>query len=171
VGWRDRDWAKFTDDEWREIYGATPRKRSGVSTRATGGAAPPGCQEVLDDRDARSGSPRVRVPWIGLAVVATALAAAAVNARDRPEPRAASPSRPLYIYGVAADGASGHPDAVCTEMIASDDGEWRCVVWSMNLDRVPVLRPRQYDGPCSHAIVDQVRGAWVCRRAAGTTAP
>src|SRR4051812_19842871 len=78
MGWRERDYAKFTDEEFAAIYGASPRRGGSgggppLVGSGVGWAAPAG----------RSGSPRGRrrrgggflraLGLLGFSVVATAI--------------------------------------------------------------------------------------------------
>lgn len=71
VGWRERDYAKFTDEEWRILYG--PAERGPVARRASVGLA---------------GGTRRGFAWgsaiLGAAAVLLVLAAAAMFPRSHP---------------------------------------------------------------------------------------
>jgi hypothetical protein len=73
------------------------------------------------------------------------------------------------LYGIRGSGAVSEPqypggaDTACTEAVLSKtSGEWRCLSWSVNIRRAVVVRPRRYEGPCAHVVVDQMQGAWTC---------
>jgi hypothetical protein len=148
VGWRDRDWAKFSDDEWQAIYGfrrKAPREtpRDDVPILVSG----------------RRNRLR-RYVWGGLALLAIVVLAGgfALRASDgRTAQRLASPP---VLYGLRGSGGT---NTVCTEMaVAQGSTSWRCLAWTVNVNHAAIVEPRPYTGPCTHAVVDQARGAWTC---------
>lgn len=142
MGWQDRDWAKFDDDELKAIYGGGRRK----SPDRPGGPEP---------------GRRISGVIIGSVVVLVAVLAGAY-ALGRPA--ASSPSLvegPTFIYGHAIV-FSGEP-AVCTEIAYNTTVRgWVCLVVDGNSRHLPVIEPGAYDGPCADAVADQVEGRWVC---------
>lgn len=153
MGWRDRDWAKFSDDEWRELYGVD---------RGWGGEG--------------SGSHSIdwaRVTgWTVVGFAALALLVVTVDLRrgpsaSTPAPPASAAPRLAVLYGIRGSGANdlapGGRRTACTEMAwHTSAAAWTCLSWNVNSDGVPVVEPRPFGGPCAHAVVDQQRGAWSC---------
>jgi hypothetical protein len=147
VGWRDRDWAKFNDDEWEAIYGFRrgPRPRPAAHD---GPAAPP-----RGDRVRRS-------IWGGVAVAVLAVFGFAFATRPPvAHTHIGIAPAPSTLYGIPGSGTEN----VCTEMVAAvGSTQWHCLAWTINLQHLPVVEPYRYPGACVHAIVDQTRGAWTC---------
>jgi hypothetical protein len=150
MGWRDRDWARLNDDEWRDIYGITPDDRAGVGAPARGVHR------------------RVAV-WamVGVLVAATLIFAGLASPSGG---SGADEPTPAVIYGLTGSQAGnvpaigGHP-SVCTEVGIASSGAWTCLGWTNNLHDVPVVEPHEYGGACGIVQADQTRGQWICLRA------
>jgi hypothetical protein len=155
VGWRDRDWAKFTDDEWSALYGVRRRDR-----------APEGGDVVLPGYD------RVRLA-VWCAVAASVLGVAILAYSGRPSgANGGSSARadPVVLYGVADSARQGVGPGglrmVCTEeALEPAAGGWTCLAETDNVNNVPVIAPHPYDGQCKHVVADQSRGVWLCLNA------
>jgi hypothetical protein len=143
MGWQDRDWAKFNEDELKAIYGGGGRRQP----PAEGGGPEPGR--------------RVSGAIIGGVVV---LVAALTGAYALGRPATSSPSLvagPTFIYGHAIVFAS--EPAVCTEIAYNTAVRgWVCLIVDGNSRHLSVIEPKAYDGPCADAVADQVEGRWVC---------
>ena len=151
MGWRDRDWAKWTDEERDRFLGGTsapPPRRLGVRSR------------------------RNELTLVALLVsAAVSLAGWQLHLFSFPisAPRAvAVPTAPVvYGTGLAHNGAS---DMTCTAMAADARGGESCTVWTILLPgqqavqalRLPVGRT------CPAVIADQHTGHWVCTKAVTT---
>jgi hypothetical protein len=134
MGWQDRDWAKFTEDELNAIYGASVQRT------------------ISRDRHV------MRIVVWSLAGLAASGALFATRHTSRPAPF----PRPAVFYGVAArdDSGWGHPIACTEEELVGD--AWRCDAWSIDTTNAPIVGPTPYVGTCTHARVDQELGRWVC---------
>jgi hypothetical protein len=128
MGWRERDWAKFRDDELEALYSfRRPTSARTINTR--------------------------RVVWTAVAALSTAVFG--FGWTQRGVPHASVALAPAVLFGIPAQ-RDVFGDGVCTELLFVGTG-WRCQVVEANLDHVPVLRATPYDGPCSHLRVDGKR--------------
>jgi hypothetical protein len=142
VGWRERDWAKFTDDERRRNYAYIPVSRA---------ACPPVVRSVLLSA--------------AVAVVGGA-AGFGVLHQHRPAVRLGPPPVVYGIQGTSIQGTAytpGNVGTACTE--EAFDGathSWNCLDWALGIDPTRVVVPPQYQGSCTHLRADEQRGVWVC---------
>jgi hypothetical protein len=150
VSWRDRDWARFTNEERRQFYGDSGYRSSFPSI-------PSQAQRV--------------VFWCLILVAAGAVAGYAYTSRsDRVSPGQASPTLPSVIYGgQMAYAGSGDPyenaQQACTSEAANTRlGVWVCVTWTIiqpGQTARPAIDP---GGQCGVRHVDQTTGTWFCDR-------
>lgn len=156
MGWQDRDWAKWTDEERARFYGSGRR----TSKRAT--LAP----TTTRDRS---------ISGVFLAVVvslALSLVAAYfhfhVNVGAADSRSVATPllARHPFLYGTQSRRTGGSQKVTCTAMVAAPPGPWSCIEWSIVM---PGQSPREArrlatDTPCVYAKVVQEERSWVCVR-------
>jgi hypothetical protein len=155
MGWRDRDWAKFTDDEWQAIYGFRPQ-RAVYNYRAPRAELP---------RRRRVNRVR-RYVWSGLAVATVAALVATASTRPTLPSTPHSVAPPTVLYGIRGTqptgDAPGGTNTVCTEFVRSSQTLPQCIAWTINDRRVTVIPPASFDDGCAHARVDQTQGSWRC---------
>jgi hypothetical protein len=142
MGWQDRDWAKFNDDELRALYGGGRGRPS-----AEGGGGEP--------------ARRVSVVIVGSVMVLVAVVAGAYALDRRATSSPALVEGPTVIYGHAI--VFGGEPAVCTAIAYNTAVRgWVCLAVNGNSRHLPVIEPKAYDGPCADAVADQVEARWVC---------
>ena len=151
MGWQERDWAKWTDEERdRFLAGASapPRMRLGVRSR------------------------RNELTLLALLVsLAASLAGWQFHLFSLPishTPVRTVPTAPV-VYGtdLAHNGAS---DMTCTAMVADAGGAESCTVWTILVSgqrAVEAMQPRA-GSTCLAVIADQHTGQWVCTQAVST---
>jgi hypothetical protein len=146
LGWRERDWARFNDEEWEAIYG--PGRR--VPTRQA------------------DWTRRIVYSAIGVVVLLAVAFGAKLRVPGGPAMPTAGAS-PVVLYGIPGsdstinENSPNGTNTVCTEMaVPRTTGRWYCVTWEINMSHATVIQPRPYDGPCAHATIDQRRAAWTC---------
>jgi hypothetical protein len=168
VGWRERDWAKFTDEEWRAVYGFDPARGPSYVPPSSAGNVTRRTPEYL----------RILV-WSAVTALALGTAGLVYQHSAKMHLNSAAAVAPAVIYGIpgsanAGDGVFGPGGAgtACTEEDVDPTlGGWRCLSWQINQSNAPVIVPHAYDGQCSHLVADQSRGAWLCLSAALPTRP
>jgi hypothetical protein len=140
MGWQDRDWAKFDDEELRELYGVTPQPAD----------------------PARA--------WIWSLVVVAVLAVGGFAYTQRPSNAVSPVGHELVaLVGARGTDARASPfgpggtDTVCTEeAYAQATGQWACLSWELNLRHLAVVTPPAYVGACTHLVADQTAERWTC---------
>jgi hypothetical protein len=152
MGWRDRDWAKWTDEEREWFYGS---RRGGRDV-----AQPTGARRRLK----RSSSRLTKTIAVAVACSLGAFAFLKLDTDSHPSVPMTRASFPPVVYGSdlrSAAGAGGR--LLCTRLV-SNNGTKSCVVWS-------ILRPEQTAREarplapgtfCFVTTVDQRSGSWVC---------
>ena len=160
MGWQDRDWAKFNEDELRRLYGVT---------RAGGGASdcpPAGPPDLLRPVAMPRGATRARV-WGVIAVLVLVFGVFAYRHRETAAPPVAAPGEPV-LYGIRGTDTQVDPmlpggtRTVCTEEGFATGRGWACISWAVNDRDVPVVAPPQYQGQCTHLLADTTRARWLC---------
>lgn len=164
MGWRERDWAKFTDEERRLLYGAstgrTPfgtwKRASGPASRLGPGAPPTGAPT----RDlART------IVWsaVGAAVLALSLFVLVVQRQRHalmPSLAAAAAAPVVYGRGSASDGSNR---MTCVAEAANTRyGVWVCTSWAIVQPGQSLVAAKDVGGPCGVRHVEQDTGWWVC---------
>jgi hypothetical protein len=175
MGWRDRDWAKFTDEERRLLYGGGRPKRScsrrssslpsgsashadggpGSYTVSTRGFAKPACES-------RSLRPLV---WGSLAAIIIAVSAFAYAERPRPGvPNTEAPTQSVVYGGQTALGKDGSNERLaCTAEGANVRLRvWVCTEWTILQPGQVVAPAIDPGGQCGVHHADQATGRWVC---------
>lgn len=134
MSWRDRDWARFTDEEREHFYG-------GVSLRSV--------------------SP---VAWALFAVAVLLIGLYAYTVRDRsprPYPPVSKPAPVVYSGAYGENRAIPGQQVACTAE-GMQLGDWVCTYWQI-LQPGQTARPaKDPGGPCGVRHVDQATAAWVC---------
>lgn len=166
MGWRDRDWARFTDEERRQFYGGGPS--SPLPSRPSPASPRTSLRPIVHSPAGRgSSTPSLRfVVWSAVGVAAILVGALAYAARSRLDSRAVHPSP---ATGVVYSGPIGywrsnpHQQLACTGESANTRLRvWVCTSWQ-NLQPGQVTRPAvDPGGPCGVRHVDQTTGEWVC---------
>jgi hypothetical protein len=135
VGWQDRDWAKWTDEERARFVGG-----------GTGGPS-------------KSGS---IAPGAFLAVIVSLVATVAflhhpITLRDRA-------NRPSVVYGSGFMQLQDGERVTCTAMSRDGAGATRCMTWTIlqNGQRPAPAMPLQPGTTCTAIVVDQRAGRWTC---------
>jgi hypothetical protein len=135
VGWQARDWAKLDDTELGTLYGGGGNKQEGPST----------VMRML--------------MWSAIVLVA---ALGGFYILSRPSGSSSGPPRPVHLYGHAI--TFGGMPSVCTQIAYNTAlSGWVCDRIQNNSDRLPVIEPVPYQGPCTDAVADQTGGHWVCQ--------
>jgi len=151
VGWRDRDWARLSDDELKALYGVQRREPAAHGDETPAGGAP---RRTVSTR---------QVSWtlVVIACVAVAGLAYAAGPSSSPLSPDVAPLQRGVVYGAPLTFA-GTPTA-CTEIAYNTafDG-WSCLQIDANTEHLPVVQPPSYQGPCAHLVVDEARDRWEC---------
>ncbi|HEV7134964.1 MAG TPA: hypothetical protein VGN27_14650 [Gaiellaceae bacterium] len=160
MGWRDRDWAKFDEDELRRLYGVVR------VPKANPGCPPAQGPDLLGTVRLPSGATRSRI-WGGLAVLVLAFGVFAYQHRGTATPPVVALGPPV-LYGIRGTDARVDPlvpggtRTVCTEEGFATGRGWACISWALNVHDVPVVAPPPYQGACTHLIVDTAQPRWTC---------
>jgi hypothetical protein len=115
MGWDDRDWSAWSDDERREFYGS-----HGVSGRSAEAA------------------PTVRVIVWGITATLVFLFVIWVAYAREAAPYEATPhpAVPNVIYGEPRARLRGGSEMVCVEKTVDQrTGAWACTRWALKIDR------------------------------------
>lgn len=140
MGWREREWAKFTDDERRAVFG------SGSSTYL-----PPSMPLTR----AEHGN-RVRaVVWSAVAVAAAGVGGFGYSQRH---PAPAGAPLPAIVYGTAISSTL----ACDNEVKDAQSQQWQCIDFVPIAGSTEVRTPQPAPSGCVHVIADQARGLWTC---------
>ena len=150
MGWQDRDWAKWTDEERERIVGAR-----------------------VPSRPCAQGGSRRRVELTALAVAVSAVASLGIahfHALRLGGPPAV-PVRPAppppVVYGTGLAPLQGSQEMTCTSMESDAAGVQSCTAWQYLLagQRAVQAAPLPAGGPlCTAVVADQATGRWKCTR-------
>jgi hypothetical protein len=143
VGWEDRDWAKWNDDERRRFFGS-------------GGGSP------------RSGGHGGFAPGALLAVVVSLVAVVVgqsqgINLLHLGRAHASIPIAPLYGSGIV-ESLTGSGKVSCTALSFDSLGQTHCTGWTDIIPGERVIPPAGMParGTCATAEADQTSGTWIC---------
>lgn len=138
MGWQDRDWAKFDDDELQELYGVAPRRTTSAR----------------------------RWIWSVVAVAVLAIGGFAYTQRQSTAAFGDAPTALVGARGTDTRIPASYPggtDTVCTEEgYDQTQGQWTCLSWQLNVRHLPVVVPADYVGSCTHLLADQTSERWTC---------
>jgi hypothetical protein len=157
MSWRDRDWARFTDDERRRLWGGGSRSSSTLDFRWPERSPVP----LAEQRAGRAPSLRVLV-WGTVAVAAIGVIALAYAARvrvDSPRPPVAPR---VYADGPTRVGPGGDRVACTLEALNTRVGAWVCIGWAILQPGQVALQAFDPGGPCGLRHADQATGRWMC---------
>jgi hypothetical protein len=144
VSWRDREWARFTDEERRLLYGGG---RSGCRSHGN-----PLAQPVTPGR----------LAWAAVGVLALVVSLFSLYAHRRAKLVAPAPPVSPVVYG-GATGQVGRDRVACTAESANIRiNAWVCTEWTILQPGQLVAPARSRGGPCGVRHVDQPTGQWVC---------
>jgi hypothetical protein len=150
MGWQERDWAKWTEEERARFVGGTtapPRPRQGLRSRRN---------------------------ELTLLAMLVSLAASLVGWQFHlfslpiSTPHSRVPTAPVvYGAGLAQNGASR---MTCTAMEADGQGGESCTVWTILFPSQQAVQALQLPvgSTCPAVIADQHTGHWVCTNAVTT---
>jgi len=151
VGWQDRDWAKWTDEERARFVGA------GLPTT---GNSP--------QRD-----PRRRVELTALAIAVSVVASFGIAhfhllrlASPPAAPVQPAPPPPV-VYGTGLAHAPGGQEMTCTALESDAQGVQSCTIWQFLQagQRAQQAAALPAGGPlCTDVVADQATGSWKCTR-------
>lgn len=144
MGWQDRDWAKWDDDERSRFFGGGGLPRSGGRGFAVGGIAAVVVSLVVVVVGESQGLNLLHI--------------------NRAHHRVAIPIAPLYGTGVVVKGMDGN-DITCTELSFDSLGASRCTGWTYLLpgERARRAAGMPARGTCAAVEADQISGSWVCQ--------
>jgi hypothetical protein len=157
VGWEDRDWAKWTDDERARFYGGGGFHRGGGS---------------FDESPTGSRRSSSILLAIVVSIVLSALIGFTnlnrVDLPGRAHAAAASERRPV-LYGTEVRSDDAGSPLTCTSMVTVAAGSWSCTEWSIVMpgQRAVLAAPLTPGTRCAFAKVDQSAGRWLCQRRLG----
>jgi hypothetical protein len=151
VGWQDREWAKWTDEERARMVGGH------VSTAAS-------CPQT---------DPHRRVELTALAVAVSVVASFAV-AQFHVLRLGGPPAAPLQpapppaaVYGTGLAHAPGGEEMTCIAMESNALGVQSCTRWQYlqpGQEAVRAARLPPGGPPCTAVVADQTTGGWKCTR-------
>ena len=143
MGWQDRDWAKWNDDERRRFLGSGGSSRSGRH----GGFAPGAFLAVV----------------VSLVAVVVGQSQG-INLLHLGHTHATIPTVPLYGTGVVVKSLSGSENVSCTAVSFDSLGGTHCTGWTYLLpgERAAPAAGMPARGTCATAEADQISGTWVC---------
>jgi hypothetical protein len=153
VGWQDRDWAKWTDEERARFYGSGPKTSTASLTRTI---------SRKERRTHRSLFFAVLVSaglTLGAALLHVHLR---IDRGSHASPTVVVARRPV-IYGSGARVQTDGSQLTCTSMVAAG-GAWSCVALSIVMpgQHVAEAAPLAGGSSCSVAKVDQDARRWIC---------
>lgn len=156
MGWQERDWAKWTDEERARFLGA---RRVDARSWEPGQPSP------------RSGVGIRSLVWGAVAIAVAVVAAGAFVGRGTLAPGDA-PLVPVAVYGdlVSADSAALGGRGICTREVAGATG-WVCTEYSLLAPSQTPAQARPYVGQCVERKADQQTAQWVCVRGPAGLAP
>ena len=143
MGWQDRDWAKWNEDERSRFFGGGGSPRSSGHGFAAGGIA----AVVLS---------------LVLAVVGESQGLNLLHLKRAH--RVAVPIAPLYGTGLVVKGMDGN-DITCTALSFDSLGASHCTGWTYLLpgERALPATGMPARGTCAAVEADQISGSWVCK--------
>jgi hypothetical protein len=149
VGWQERDWAKWTDDERARMVGGR------ASTTTT-------CPRA---------NPRRRVELTVIALAASVVASFGISHFRMLRlggPPALLPARPpAVVYGTGLAHMPGGQEMTCTAMESDAKGVRSCTAWQYLQpgQRAEQAATLPEGGPlCTAVVADQATGGWKCTR-------
>jgi hypothetical protein len=143
VGWQDRDWAKWNEDERSRFFGG------GGSPRGSGhGFAAGGIAAVV----------------VSLVLVVVGESQGLNLLHLERAHRMAVPIAPLYGTGLVVKGMDGN-DITCTALSFDSLGASHCTGWTYLLpgERTLPAAGMPARGTCAAVEADQISGSWVCK--------
>jgi hypothetical protein len=149
MGWQDRDWAKWTDEERARMVGGR------VTTTATT------CPQA---------DPRRRVELTVLAIAISVVASFVVShfhmLRLGGPPALQPAPPPAVVYGTGLAHLGGQA-MTCTAMASDAQGVQSCTTWQYLQAGQQAVQARSLPpgGPlCTAVVADPATGAWKCTR-------
>ena len=150
VGWQEREWAKWTDEERARMVGGS------VSTVACPGAPP-----------------RRRVRVSALAIAVSLIASFGIGSVSLLRP-AGPPTAPVeqppvspIVYGTGLAHDPGGQEMTCTAMESDAQGVQSCTTWQYLQPGQRAVQATKLPpgGPfCTAVVADQTTGGWKCTR-------
>lgn len=143
MGWQDRDWAKWNDDERRRFFGSGGSPRSGRH----GGFAPGAFLAVV----------------VSLVAVVVGQSQG-IDLLHLGRAHASIPIAPLYGTGVVVKSFDGSENVSCTALSFDSLGEAHCAGWTYLVpgERAAPAAGMPARGTCATAEANQISGTWVC---------
>ncbi len=147
MGWHDREWAKWNEDERSRFFGGGGSPRNGGYGFGVGAFA---------------------AVVVSLVVVVVAQSQGLNILHLNRAHRVAIPIAPLYGTGVVERGMDGN-DITCTELSFDSAGKSHCAGWTYLLpgERARRAAGMPARGTCAAVEADQISGSWVCKTPAG----
>ena len=162
MGWQDRDWAKWTDEERARFYGGGVRssKSSSLPRTAVRLADNPRARGTLLLAVLVSGALSLAfgVLHVRLHILRTNHpATAASHVTGGPAP---------VLYGTRVRTQADGSQLTCTSMVTAANGGWSCIRAAIVMpgQRTALAAPLPRGRACAYANVDQVQGRWTCVR-------
>jgi hypothetical protein len=157
VGWRERDWARWTDEERARYLGS--------STRVAGAGVP--VHEPEFGYEACQASRRRELTLLAMVV---SLAASLVSwhfhlLRFVAHPAPAPAPRATVVYGTGLAHLNGQSqEMTCTAMTTNAQGSEVCTAWTLLLPGQQAVQAASLPAGANCAMVtaDQQAGRWVC---------
>ncbi|HEX3056059.1 MAG TPA: hypothetical protein VHP82_07970 [Gaiellaceae bacterium] len=143
MGWQDRDWAKWNEDERSRFFGG------GGSPRSRGYGFGVGAFAAV---------------VVSLVVAVVAQSQGLNVLRLNRAHRVSIPIAPLYGTGVVERGMDGN-DITCTELSFDSSGTSHCMGWTYLLpgERALPAEGMPARGTCAVVEADQISRHWVCK--------
>lgn len=157
VTWRDRDWARFNDQERKQLYGSSPARPFTSDTRSRDTGHP--VHHVV-----RKGRSLRLLVW---ALVAVALGFVSGFVHDATSHAGRSGyaglpviSGPPPVYGGPVVSSDGYAFA-CTAQLLDVD-KWVCAEWRALVPGQVAQSAVDTGEPCGYRHADQASGKWSC---------
>jgi hypothetical protein len=145
MSWRDRDWARLTDDERRRLWGGGSCASSSAAPHA--GTGEPGLRTLV---------------WGVVAAAAVGVFALAYTAHARLDSPGPHVTSLVYAGGPTRVGPGGERIACTEEAFSARAGAWVCTAWAILQPGQVALQALDPGGPCGVRHADQSTGRWVC---------
>jgi hypothetical protein len=162
VGWQERDWAKWTDEERSRYLGS--------STRADTRAGPLRSRFGFHESSRRDLTLLAMLVSLGLSLATWHFHFFRLVAQQAP----AQVPRATIVYGTGLAHMNGQSEAMtCTTMEVNAQGSLSCTAWTILSPGQQAVQAAALPAgtTCTAARVDQQTGRWVCLAGATTGSP
>ena len=162
MGWQERDWARWTDEERSRYLGS--------STRVVAGAAPVRSRFGFHASSRRGVTLLAMLVSLGLSLLTWHFHLFQAVAQQPP----LQVPRSTIVYGTGLTDFNGQSDeSTCTAMEVNAQGIQSCTLWTILLPGQQAVQAATLPAgsTCLAAQVDQHTGRWICTAGAPAGTP